>query len=244
MQYKRIHAPKIYEKIADELLQMIKQGELKPGQKLDSVERLAESFHVGRSAIREALSALRAMGLLEMRQGEGTYVREFDPKTLANSISSAILMNKEDVEHLLEVRKIIEVGAVPLAAEKREAEDLEAIRQALAEMKESIGNEELGEKADWRFHMTVVNASQNPMLVNLLDSVSEMMTATMLETRRLWFYSQETTAERLYREHLEIFAAIEDGNSEKAQRLMLDHLLKVEEVLRKYYREPGDQAEK
>ncbi|HET7579148.1 MAG TPA: FadR/GntR family transcriptional regulator [Bacillales bacterium] len=241
MQYKSIKAPKIYERVADELLQMIKQGVLEPGQKLDSVEKLARHFDVGRSAIREALSALRAMGLVEMRQGEGTYIRQFDPKTLGHSISSAVLMKKEDVYHLLEVRKIIEVGAVALAAEKRRDEDLTGITAALTEMKDAIGNEELGEKADWKFHMAIVKASQNPMLVNLLDSVSEMMTATMLETRRLWFYSKETTAERLLREHMEIFTAIEERDSEKASQLMFDHLLKVEGILIKYYRGPQDE---
>lgn len=240
MQYKSIKAPKIYERVADELLQMIKQGVLEPGQKLDSVEKLANHFDVGRSAIREALSALRAMGLVEMRQGEGTYIRKFDPKTLAHSISSAVLMKKEDVYHLLEVRKIIEVGAAALAAEKRRDVDLTGITAALTEMKAAIGNKELGEKADWKFHMAIVKASQNPMLVNLLDSVSELMTATMQETRRLWFYSKETTAERLYREHKQIYTAIEEKDSEKAGQLMFDHLLKVEAVLIKYYRGPQE----
>ena len=116
MKYKQIKPKKIYEEVADALLELIRSGELKPGDKLDSVQQLAESFSVGRSAIREALTSLRALGLIEMRQGEGTYVNEFSSEDLAFPLQSAILMNQQDVDHLLDVRKILEVGAVANAA--------------------------------------------------------------------------------------------------------------------------------
>lgn len=73
---------------------------------------------MGRSAIREALISLRAMGLVEMKQGEGTYVRLFENDQITFPLSSAILMNKEDISHLLEVRKIIEIGTVSAAAKR------------------------------------------------------------------------------------------------------------------------------
>ena len=76
MEYKSIRPKKIYEEISDLILSMIREGTLKPGDKLLSVHQLAEQFGVGRSAVREALSAVRAMGLIEMRQGEGTYVKK------------------------------------------------------------------------------------------------------------------------------------------------------------------------
>lgn len=71
MEYKRIQTKKIYEEVADSIINMIKNGELKPGEKIESVEKLAKNFGVGRSAIREALNGLRTMGLVEMRQGKG-----------------------------------------------------------------------------------------------------------------------------------------------------------------------------
>ncbi|MEH6858320.1 GntR family transcriptional regulator, partial [Priestia megaterium] len=92
MEYKRIKPKKIYEEVAETLLENIKEGSLKPGDRLDSVQQLAENFQVGRSAIREALSALRAMGLLEMKQGEGTFVREFNSDMLSLPVTSAVLM--------------------------------------------------------------------------------------------------------------------------------------------------------
>ncbi|YCA45848.1 FadR family transcriptional regulator [Bacillus sp. JZ8] len=213
------------------MLLNIKNGDLKPGDKLDSVWQLAENFQVGRSAIREALSALRAMGLIEMRQGEGTFVREFDPSMISLPITTAVLMKKEDIENLLEVRKVLEVGASGAAASKRTEEDLTNMKNVLEKMLNSVGDEELGEKADFQFHLAVAKASQNPLLVGLMNNVGEMMLQSMRETRRVWLYSKETTSQRLYDEHMQIYKAIEAMDVRRAQDLMISHLMSVEAVL-------------
>lgn len=232
--YKQIKPKKIYEEVAEAILRMIQTGQLKPGDKLDSVQQLAENFQVGRAAIREALTALRAMGLIEMRQGEGTYVREFDPAMLSFPISTAILMSKEDVAHLLEVRKLLEVGAAGLAALKRTEEDLRAMQSALTQMREVIGDEELGEKADFLFHMAIAGATKNPLLVSLMNNVSGMMMETMRETRRIWLFAKQATTEQLLEDHIAIFEAIRDQNAELAQERMKEHLGHVEKVLANY----------
>ncbi|WP_199426351.1 FadR/GntR family transcriptional regulator [Thermaerobacillus caldiproteolyticus] len=234
MEYKQIKPKKIYEEVAEAIFHMIKTGVLKPGDKLDSVQQLAEKFQVGRAAIREALTALKAMGLIELKQGEGTYVREFDPMMLSFPLSIAVLMKKEDIVHLLEVRKLLEAGAAALAAMKRTDADLQAMEQALREMREGIGNEELGEKADLAFHMAIAVASQNPILVSLMNNVSEMMIETMRETRRIWLFSKQTTSEKLLEEHRKIFEAIQEKKAEAARQRMLAHLANVERVLEPY----------
>jgi GntR family transcriptional regulator, transcriptional repressor for pyruvate dehydrogenase complex len=234
LNYKRIKPRKIYEEVAEVLIDMIKSGQLKSGDKLDSVQQLAENFQVGRSAVREALSALRAMGLVEMHQGEGTYVREFDSSMLSLPIYIAALMKKDDVKQLLEVRRILEVGAVEAAASRRTDEQLKEIKTALDQM-HSASDEELGEEADFRFHMAIAKASQNELLTGLMNNVSEMMVTTMRETRRLWLYSKKSTLDRLYQEHQNIYEAIEAKDGQKAQQLMLHHLHSVEEVLMKYF---------
>ncbi|SDZ67569.1 GntR family transcriptional regulator, transcriptional repressor for pyruvate dehydrogenase complex [Evansella caseinilytica] len=234
MEYKKIRTRKIYEEVTESLVEMIKRGDFHPGDKLDSVQQLAENFQVGRSAIREALSALRAMGLVEMRQGEGTYIKEFDPQLLTLPVNAAFLMKVDDVKNLLEVRKILEVGAAYTAARKRTDKDVESIEKILAEMEHIVGNEELGEKADFEFHMAIAKASKNTLLMSLMSNVSEMMVITMRETRRLWLYSEQTTWERLYQEHKLIFEAIKKQDGALAQQRMLDHLVEVENVLMKY----------
>ncbi|KFZ42291.1 GntR family transcriptional regulator [Anoxybacillus sp. KU2-6(11)] len=232
--YKQIKPKKIYEEVAEAILHMIQTGQLKPGDKLDSVQQLAENFQVGRAAIREALTALRAMGLIEMKQGEGTYVREFDPAMLSFPISAAVLMNKEDVAHLLEVRKLLEVGAAGVAAKRRTDEDLRAMQSALTQMREAIGDEELGEKADFLFHMAIAAATKNPLLVSLMNNVSGMMMETMRETRRIWLFAKQATTEQLLEDHIAIFEAIREQDAELAQERMKDHLGHVEKVLAHY----------
>lgn len=175
VEYKPIRRKKIYEQVADSLLESLKEGHLKPGDKLDSVEALAKSFDVGRSAIREALSALRALGILEMHQGEGTYVKTFDPARFTVPTSVAFLMKPEDMRELLEVRQILEVGAAGVAALSRTDEDLQAMEAALLEMERAKGNGEIGEQADLAFHLALVKAARNQMLVHLMQSVSEVM---------------------------------------------------------------------
>ncbi|WP_338780647.1 FadR/GntR family transcriptional regulator [Metabacillus sp. FJAT-52054] len=234
MNYKQIKPKKIYEEVAEAILESIKEGAIKPGEKLNSVQQLSEDFNVGRSAIREALSALRAMGMIEMRQGEGTYVKKFDPNSIGGSLLSAVLMDREAIAHLLEVRKILEAGIAASAARNRTDEDLSKLKEILLEMKDTIGNEELGEKSDFNFHMGIAGASHNPMLMGLMNNVSEMMLNTMRETRRIWLYSKQTTSKRLYQEHVKIFEAISNKDEGLAQELMMNHLVKVEEVLMKY----------
>ncbi|MFC0522982.1 FadR/GntR family transcriptional regulator [Pontibacillus salicampi] len=233
MQYKPIRTRKIYEEVADSLLEMIQKGDIRPGDKLDSVEQLAKNYNVGRSAIREALSALRATGILEMRQGEGTFVKEFDPTKFSLPVSIAFIMKRKDIKELMDVRKILEVGAVYTAALEHNQGDLRAMHQALVDMEEANGNGELGEKADLDFHLAIAHATHNDMLINLMNSVSEIMMEAMREARKLWFHSEKKTF-KLLEEHKLIYQAIEKQDGDKAQELMLFHLTQVEEALFKY----------
>ncbi|EEL71883.1 GntR family transcriptional regulator [Bacillus cereus HuA3-9] len=210
---------------------MIKNGTLKPGDKLLPVHQLAEQFQVGRSAVREALSALRAMGLIEMKQGEGTYVRNFDPSSLTKSLNNKLLMKKEDILNLLEVRKVLEVGAVRAAAAKRTEANLQNMKQWLDEMAKSIGDEKAGEKADFHFHMGIAESSHNNILLELMNHVSEMIAETIGESRRIILYGEQTTSERLLEEHQSIYDAVLKQDVELAQQAMLNHLTNVEHIV-------------
>ncbi|MEX0415516.1 FadR/GntR family transcriptional regulator [Bacillus sp. C30] len=221
----------MYEEVSEAILTMIKNGTLKPGDKLLPVHQLAEQFQVGRSAVREALSALRAMGLIEMKQGEGTYVRNFDPSSLTKSLNNKLLMKKEDILNLLEVRKVLEVGAVRAAAAKRTEANLQNMKQWLDEMAKSIGDEKAGEKADFHFHMGIAESSHNNILLELMNHVSEMIAETIGESRRIILYGEQTTSERLLEEHQSIYDAVLKQDVELAQQAMLNHLTNVEHIV-------------
>ncbi|WP_276307939.1 FadR/GntR family transcriptional regulator [Bacillus cereus] len=221
----------MYEEVSEAILTMIKNGTLKPGDKLLPVHQLAEQFQVGRSAVREALSALRAMGLIEMKQGEGTYVKNFDSSALTKSLNHTLLTKKEDILDLLEVRKVLEVGAVRAAAARRTEENLQNMKHWLDEMAKSIGDERAGEKADFHFHMGIAESSHNNILLELMNHVSEMIAETIGESRRIILYGEQITAERLLEEHQAIYDAVLARDVESAQQAMLDHLTNVEHIV-------------
>ncbi|MBU8907195.1 FadR/GntR family transcriptional regulator [Desertibacillus haloalkaliphilus] len=231
MTIKHVKPKKIYEIVAEQLTEMIKNGEVTPGERLSSVQKLAEDFNVGRSAIREALSALKAMGLIEIRQGEGTFVKKIDHDLASHVIPSAQFMQKEDIRQLFEIRKIIETGAASLAAENRTEVDVQQLRLILDEMKRAAGDGDIGEKADIDFHMTIVNSTKNDMLCKLMETVSDTMQESMREARKLFLYSQKSKMEQLYDEHLSIYKAIENQDRQRAYEEMMAHIVGVEKGL-------------
>lgn len=231
--YKPVERKKVYEEVADTILHMIKEGQLKPGDKLDSVVQLAESFAVSRSVIREALSGLRAMGLLVMRQGEGTFISQFDASIFYLPVTTAFLMKKEHVKELFEVRKILESGAARSAALNRQQTNLEEMEKIINEMKTAHMDSESGEKVDMRFHLAMVKASHNDILINLMSSVSELMAETIQETRKL-YYAMKGREETLIRDHELIYQAVKAKDQNQAEKHLLDHLVGVEDLLRKY----------
>lgn len=228
-----IKTKKIYEEITDHIINRVKQGELVSGDRLESVEKLAEAFDVSRSAVREALSGLRAMGLVEMRQGEGTFITSFDASSFSLPAVTALIMKRNDLKELAQVRRMLEIGTVGLAAENRTESDLDSLYEALKLMPNAKGERELGEQADLAFHLAIAEATQNKMLMNLQKSVADITLESMRETRRVVLYTEDGV-DRLYREHEQIYNAIKNQDIEKAQAAMRHHLVLVEEVLSEY----------
>lgn len=221
-----IQAKKNYEILMDRIIDMIKARNLKPGDKLDSIEKLSSDFGVSRSVVREALSGLKAMGLIHIQQGEGTYIADFDPATFSFSKNTALIMKKEDIKELLEVRKILEVGAVRLAALNHTKEDLIALENIVQKM---TNMNKINEKVDYEFHYQIVQASKNNILIHLLQSISELMIETIRDT--IYISSNKKNSNQFLNDHHRIFNAIRKKDSQLAEKYMLEHLNHVEEIL-------------
>ena len=232
---KSIRVQKIYEQVADRIVEMIKTGGLKPGDRLDSVEQLAKSFGVSRSAVREAISGLRAMGIVDVRQGEGTFVGDARAASFTLSAAGTLIQKREDIRELSELRRILEVGAAGVSALNRSEEDLRSMEVALREMETALGTGEVGEKADLAFHMALFKGTRNRMLIDLLSNVTDITLESMRETRRLILYSEERLV-CLLEEHRKIYEAIEKQDSVAAEKAMADHLAAVDHVLSPYLR--------
>jgi len=209
----------------------IEAGEWAPGGKLPSVVDLAGEYGVGRSTIREAVSALKATGWLDVRHGGGTFVRQELPQAAPGPADW--LQGAESVREILEVRKLLERGNASLAARRRSEEQLEQLRQVLLRMERGLEADDSAEseRADVDFHASIAAAAGNSLLLSLMDSLNQRMTETIRKTRELWFYEEKASAEQLLTEHRSIYQAIAERDPEQAEARMEAHLAKVEKVL-------------
>ncbi len=233
MHQMRIETPKGHELVAERIIRRIQDGEWQTGQRLPSVVQLAEAYGVGRSTIREAVSALKAMGWLDVRQGGGTFVKSVLP-TDAKNASDHLFQGADSLVELLEVRKSLEIGAASLAAERRSPIHLSRLRELLDLMELSLDRDDTseGERADTEFHMAIAAASGNSLFMQLMESIADRFAGSIRQTRELWFYQEKATAARLFNEHRLIYEAIERQDKHMAAELISDHLSKVERLLR------------
>lgn len=227
----KIEYRKIHEQIADRLKERIMAGELQPGGRLPSSKELCESYGVGMSTVREALSALKAMGLVESRQGEGSFVRKIELADVEMPELSGLLMDRETILELLEARKALEVSNAAIAAEKRSEDDLRCFEELLETMERHLGNETEGERADMAFHLALARATHNSIITRMLETVSAQMEMAIRETRRLQMYASKSVSEQLWREHRDIYEAIAAQDPQRAMEAMRQHLFHVERVL-------------
>ncbi|MDR3587916.1 MAG: FadR/GntR family transcriptional regulator [Desulfosporosinus sp.] len=230
---KPIKTQKIYEQIVDQIGQLVAEGQLKPGDRLPSERELVERFQVSRASIREAISALEVMGLIEVRSGEGTYIRQVNIDSVVAPLAWMLFIEKDTDLELYEARKILEVQAAGLAAERAEDDEICEMFEALEVMRMDLQIQRLGEDADHHFHYAIARATHNKILFRLMNTISDTMRKT-LKTSRSRLYEDKNTPEKLYQEHYHLYEAIKNHDVEKAQKLMLDHLVGVENQLANY----------
>lgn len=214
------------------LKQEIEQGLHQPGDKLPSVVQLSERFGVGRSTVREALSALKAMGWLDIRQGGGTYVKA-NAAVAGDDLLADWMANASSLLQLIEVRRVLETGVASLAARNRTPTDIDALREAVDRMANVLADEQASEQADTAFHLLLAEATHNPLLVDLTRSLSDRLQTSMRDTRTIWFFADHRSASALQQEHAGIAEAVAAGDERLAAERMERHLAKVEAVLRK-----------
>ncbi|MFD2117361.1 FadR/GntR family transcriptional regulator [Paenibacillus yanchengensis] len=223
--------PKGSEYVMEHLKQEILSGKYKPGEKLPTVVQFAARYQVGRSTIREALSALKAIGMLHIQHGGGTYVADSlsQSKTQQNVIQ--LFSQTIELREILEVRQYIEAGCAHYAAIRRTDEDLERLWRILTTMQQHLSDEIESEQADIDFHLTLAHASHNSLFIAMMESIATRLKESMRDTRKLWFFADQNTAEALYEEHLQIYNAIAQQNTTQTALLITDHLQKVNQVI-------------
>lgn len=236
MEITRLSKRNHYEEIAEQLKQLILDGKLKVGDKLPSTKDMSEQFGVGRSTTREALSALKAMGYIEIRQGGGCRVISSAPTPAQVELPElqTLRMNRETLLELLEARHALEVSNASIAADKATEADIAQLRSVIMEMEAAIGDDLEGERTDLLFHLTVAKATHNSIMLRLFESIVGQLETVIRDIRRVEIYANRSVAERLYEEHLAIFEAISVRDAALANQRMKAHLEHVVSNLMRY----------
>ncbi|TBL80129.1 FadR/GntR family transcriptional regulator [Paenibacillus thalictri] len=226
---------KVSQTISRELLQRIESGEFPPGSKLPTEMELTAQFGVSRVPIREALSVLRAAGVISSRQGGGSYVEE---RSGGSALLHQIRIESDDVEaikHLFEMRKILEPEAAYLAALRRTPEQLEMMNRALQWLEsESADTGKLGSEADIEFHRLIMLATQNPIMIQMAESLSALYERALKITLRPNLGLIEKR-KAVHQEHRDILSAIEREEPELAKIQCAIHLKNAEKKLSLYF---------
>lgn len=230
--FKPVKTKKIYEEIIAQIKQLIIDGHLQPGDKLLSERELAEKLKVSRASVREAFSAMMMMGLITIKPGEGSFIRQVSYEGLIEPLSFLLQVEIDDIMQLLEVRKIMETETASLAAQRADQDDVAALYAALQTMQRDMNSGDIGDAADAAFHFAVAKAAHNPILNRVMSALSDVMVTTF-KTSRQRLYLVEDMPQFLYEAHREICEAIAAGNARLAQKRMHEHLSMVEEALRR-----------
>lgn len=219
----------------EQIKDMIVRGELRPGDKLPVENELAARLGLSRGSLREAVRALAVMRVLEVRQGDGTYVTSLEPELLLQSIGFFTELNQESaLVQILDARRMLEAGAAALAAHFATPEELATLERLVEEMPACESIEAFVDN-DMEFHRVIATASRNDVVVALLDNLSSRTTRA-----RVWRGIVETAAnQRTIEEHRAIYEALLAHRGDIAAALITAHIANVESWLQHATGEPA-----
>lgn len=222
---------KRYIEVAEQLRALIRHGEFVPGSKLPSERELALRFGVGRSSVREALTALQGMGLIEVRQGSGARVLQPVPTEVVGAWARGEFHSERE---MLEARIAIECHNAQLAAQRATKEDLGRLAAILSRMEDEDRLGLLGDETDLQFHLTLAEATHNTVLRQLTSVMTTFISQTLSLTRRK-LVQQPRNQQQLLDQHRQIFRAVVSGDGVTAAKVMEAHLAFVERELDRFY---------
>ncbi|HEU4421269.1 MAG TPA: FadR/GntR family transcriptional regulator [Pilimelia sp.] len=213
----------------DKIKDMIVMGELRPGDRLPKEADLAERLGLSRNSLREAVKALSLIRVLDVRQGDGTYVTSLEPTLLLDALNFVVDFHRDDtVLQFFEVRRILEPAATAMAAQRMSDEEIANLKAVLDELDDDPSVDALVAN-DLQFHRLIAAGSHNSALCSLVENLSGPTTRA-----RIWRgLTQEGAVAKTREQHLAIFDAIAARQPELARSWATVHVAGVEDWLRK-----------
>lgn len=211
----------------DRIKQMILGGRLSPGSKLPPERELSEMLGISRSSAREAIRALTHMNILEARHGQGTYVTSLSPSVLLQPLRFVMAIDEGLIYPLFELRKIMETGAAALAASRITPEQLDELQRHYNQLVQVVDNPSVFLEHDIAMHKIIFHAAGNVLLLNLHESVFDLLRESRNKTGAI----KEIRARTII-DHGEILKALQARDPERSSAAVMAHLNHVESKLR------------
>jgi GntR family transcriptional repressor for pyruvate dehydrogenase complex len=235
-----INKKKLADSVIEEIKRMIQSGELKEGDKLPNQNAFAAQLGVSRTSLREALSTLTRIGVIEQRPGYGTVLRSRIPVLFTDHLAPPLISDKQATIELIEARRFIEIGAAELSVKNASPEQINEMGLLIKEMTRSLKEGRIDDyiEHDVSFHFLIAKASHNRFLVNLFVTIRGFMEQYMRESFHLLPYMLE----RSLKFHQNIYQAVKGGSRSKAVSQMEKHILDVQRAIHQYYRDQEQKA--
>ncbi|MFZ0037525.1 MAG: FadR/GntR family transcriptional regulator [Candidatus Acidiferrales bacterium] len=223
--YKTIQSARLYEQIVQQIEDSVLSHALKPGDQLPAERELAAQFGVSRTAVREAIKALREKGLVEAYTGRGTFITNERSQAIRHSLDRIIKINPaEGFLQLAETRAILEPEICALAASRADEQQLATMRESVRVMDNARQDPVAYIEADLDFHLALAEAAGNQIILSLIDSI-----VGLLREQRLRIFRVSGGPERGQFHHKRILEAIEKRDPVRARHYMKAHLEQVRE---------------
>jgi GntR family transcriptional repressor for pyruvate dehydrogenase complex len=215
------------EKIAHSLLNLIKEKQLRPGDRLPPERELAAIMKVSRPSLREALRALQIMNIIDNRQGSGTYVTSLEPERLVEHLDIIFTLNDSTYIELFQARKILEAGIAELAAHTISADEIADLEACLERAREALNDPEDFLEIDLELHRKILEATGNKILSLFMRSISQLSILSRRRTAEHFDVRRQTIED-----HRVIVQALKSRDPVASRQAMLGHLSHVEVRMR------------
>lgn len=216
----------LFQEVVRQIEQRVLSGDLEPGEMLPPERIMAEQFGVSRTVIREAVKALELRGLVAVQHGRGVQISRPTAKVFGDSILRYIRIQKSPIWALHELRSILEMGTVQLAAERRTEEDLSILHALVEEMERAVDKPLEYVKADLKFHKALTDAAHNPLIGPIFEPLSKLM----IESRRIGAMAPDAP-KRSIASHHAIVKAIAEQDADRAIEVMKEHFDRIARFL-------------
>jgi len=225
--FKSIKRSRVSDEVANQIKNLISDGQLKPGDRLPPERELIKQFGVSRPSLREALNSLVTMGFLEIKQSKRTFVKSVASERMEDPLSFLIKTDTQKIFDLIEVRKAMEAWGATQAAQRATEEDIKRLESIIEEMEKAIEEGRDWDKEDADFHLAIAQATHNMVQIHIMSTIYDLLRESAAK-----LFTDKTKIKKLLQQHSRIVSAIKNHSGEKARERALEHLDYVDSEVR------------